>query len=134
MAESHSRVTAVCRCHIRSVHIVVYRRGITRPCDVASRRAASPHPPRTHPALARRRPCTVSITSLSFRTVMLHCSGATWSLSTFGAASEGSLVPPWVVNGTMHFKVSKHLFSLRCSRCNCLRNRYVCSIKEMVEQ
>lgn len=38
-------------CHIRSVHIVVYRRGIARPRDVASRRPRAPalaRPPASH--------------------------------------------------------------------------------------
>lgn len=39
-------------CHIRSVHIVVYRRGIARPRDVASRRAPAPRPPPRAEALA----------------------------------------------------------------------------------
>lgn len=43
----------VAGCHIRSVHIVVYRRAIARPRDVASRQASPP------PAHHRRRPCTV---------------------------------------------------------------------------
>lgn len=38
---------AVAGCHIRSVHIVVYRRAIARPRDVASRQA--PRRPRTAP-------------------------------------------------------------------------------------
>ncbi|KAJ2944401.1 hypothetical protein O0L34_g18411 [Tuta absoluta] len=65
-------VTAAVRCHIRSVHIVVYRRGIARPRDVASRRRARPAPrappPRRRPAprAPPARPCTVSITGYLF--------------------------------------------------------------------
>lgn len=72
-------------CHIRSVHIVVYRRGIARPRDVASRRAPAPRPrpaPRLSPSpRAPRLPpdsyaLAVSISSLSFQTVLLHYTDA----------------------------------------------------------
>lgn len=66
-------------CHIRSVHTVVYRGTIARPCDVASRRRRAP--PR-RPAPRRPRSVFAPIPVHLSRSVQLHRASCSDALNT----------------------------------------------------